>query len=138
MRIGLVADSLAHLGLDDMLPVAAEAGVEMLEFGCGNWSPAPPLDPDRLLEDAPARREFLAKIKDHGLAISALNCSGNQLAPGEAGRRHDAVVRQTFRLAAALEIDRVVMMSGLPGGCPFHLFHRASQRRLGSPARTSF
>ena len=22
--------------------------------------------------------------------------------------------------------------------CPFHLFHRASQRRLGSPARTSF
>ena len=23
-------------------------------------------------------------------------------------------------------------------GCPFHLFHRASQRRLGSPARTSF
>ena len=42
MRIGLVADSLAHLGLDDMLPVAAEAGVEMLEFGCGNWSPAPP------------------------------------------------------------------------------------------------
>ena len=24
------------------------------------------------------------------------------------------------------------------GPCPFHLFHRASQRRLGSPARTSF
>ena len=23
-------------------------------------------------------------------------------------------------------------------GCPFHLFHRASQRRLGSPSRTSF
>ena len=23
-------------------------------------------------------------------------------------------------------------------GCPFHLFHRASQRRLGSPARTPF
>ena len=23
-------------------------------------------------------------------------------------------------------------------GCPLHLFHRASQRRLGSPARTSF
>ena len=29
--------------------------------------------------------------------------------------------------------------SGFSGtGCPFHLFHRASQRRLGSPARTSF
>ena len=24
------------------------------------------------------------------------------------------------------------------GTCPFHLFHRASQRQLGSPARTSF
>ena len=26
----------------------------------------------------------------------------------------------------------------VPIACPFHLFHRASQRRLGSPARTSF
>ena len=27
---------------------------------------------------------------------------------------------------------------GRRNACPFHLFHRASQRRLGSPARTSF
>ena len=32
--------------------------------------------------------------------------------------------------------DRWNKWEGQP--CPFHLFHRASQRRLGSPARTSF
>ena len=116
MRIGLVTDSLGHLSFDEMLPVAAEAGVERLELGCGNWSPAPHLNLDELLDNAAARRAFMAKIADHGLTISALNCSGNQLAPGENGQRHDQVVRKTFRLASALEIDRVVMMSGLPGG----------------------
>ena len=36
--------------------------------------------------------------------------------PGTAGRAHDEVVRKTLRLAGLLGIDRVVMMSGLPGG----------------------
>ena len=31
-----------------------------------------------------------------------------------------------------------IIALGNSGTCPFHLFHRASQRRLGSPARTSF
>ena len=53
---------------------------------------------------------------DHGLHISALNCSGNQLKPGLGGRKHDRVVRKTMKLANQLGIDRIVMMSGLPGG----------------------
>ena len=46
MRIGMVTDSLAHLPLDGLLRTAAELGVEMLEFPCGNWSPAPHLNLD--------------------------------------------------------------------------------------------
>jgi sugar phosphate isomerase/epimerase len=116
MRIGMVTDSLGHLPLDDLLRTAAELGIEMLEFPCGNWSSAPHIKLDAMLESAPARSEFLAKLRDHGLALSALNCSGNPLHPGEPGKRHQAVTSKTIRLAGMLGVDRVVLMSGCPGG----------------------
>jgi len=116
MRIGLVTDSLSHLPLDKLLETAAGMGIAMLEFGCGNWSSAPHLPLDALLESAPARREFLDKLAGHGLELSALNCSGNPLHPGEAGARHREVTAKTIRLAGLLEVQRVVMMSGCPGG----------------------
>jgi len=68
-----------------------------------------------MLESATARREFLAKLADNDIAISALNCSGNPVHPGDEGRRHDDVTRKTIRLARLLEVDCVVMMSGCPG-----------------------
>lgn len=116
MKIGMITDSLGHLSLDELLPTAAEAGIEELEFACGNWSSAPHVDLDDMLENEKSRKEFKAKVADHGFQICALNCSGNQLAPGDYGRRHDEVVRKTFRLAELMDIHRIVMMSGLPGG----------------------
>jgi len=116
MHIGVVTDSLGHLALDDLLGTAAELGITRLEFGCGNWSSAPHVPLDALLESEPARRDFLATLNGHGLAISALNCSGNPLHPGEPGRRHRDVTSATLRLAGLLGVDRVVMMSGCPGG----------------------
>ena len=118
MKLGMITDSLGHLGLEPMLEMARGLGFEMLEFACGNWSSAPHLDLDRMLSDNGERRRFLAAIGRAGVGISALNCSGNPLHPGEPGRRHDAVTRRTFELAGKLGVDRVVMMSGLPGGAP--------------------
>ena len=118
MRIGLVTDSLGHLTVDEMLDTAAALGVETLEFGCGGWSAAPHLNLDQLLDSAAEREAFTARIRDHGLEISALNCSGNPLAPGARGAAHDRVVRNTLSLARLLDIHRVVLMSGLPGGPP--------------------
>lgn len=116
MKIGMLTDSLPHLGFEEMLRAAAELGIECLEFACGNWSSAPHLALDLLLESSEARREFVAKIAAHGLTISALNCSGNPLFPGAEGARQHDVTLKTFRLARLLGIDRIVMMSGLPGG----------------------
>lgn len=116
MKIGMLTDSLPHLGFEEMLRAAAELGIECLEFACGNWSSAPHLALDRLLDSSEARREFQARIAAHGLTISALNCSGNPLFPGAEGTRQHEVTLKTFRLARLLGIDRVVMMSGLPGG----------------------
>jgi sugar phosphate isomerase/epimerase len=115
MKIGLNSDSLGRLPLDEVLDVAARLGVNCIELGTGNWSPAPHVDLERLLASAAARRELLARVADRGLAISALTCNGNQLDP-LGGAAHDAVARRTIALAPLLDVERVVLMSGLPGG----------------------
>jgi sugar phosphate isomerase/epimerase len=116
MRIGLTTDSLSGLPFEEVLETAASLGIETLEFGCGNWSSAPHLNLNALLESESERANFHAQIQAHGLEISALNCSGNPLAPGDRGKAHDQVVRRTFKLAGLLGVRRIVMMSGLPGG----------------------
>ncbi len=116
MKIGMITDSLGNLSLDEMLRASAELGLETLEFACGNWSSAPHIDLAAMLDSAATRAEFVARIRDHGLTIAALNCSGNPLHPGPQGKQHRQVNEDTIRLASLLGIDRVVMMSGLPGG----------------------
>src|SRR3954451_5936935 len=116
MKIGMITDSLGGLSFDEMLATSAELGLETLEFACGNWSPAPHLDLEAMLGSETVRREFVAKVRDHGLSISALNCSGNPLHPGPSGAVHHKVTEGTIRLASLMGIERVVMMSGLPGG----------------------
>lgn len=116
MKIGMITDSLGNLSFDEMLRASAELGLETLEFACGNWSSAPHIDLLAMLDSAPARAAFAAKVRDHGLAIAALNCSGNPLHPGPQGKIHRQVTEDTIRLASLMGIDRVVLMSGLPGG----------------------
>jgi sugar phosphate isomerase/epimerase len=87
----------------------------MLEFACGNWSPAPHIDLPGMLASKEKRDCFKARVAEHGLTISALNCSGNPLHPGESGKRHDRITRDTIKLASLMGVERVVMMSGCPG-----------------------
>jgi sugar phosphate isomerase/epimerase len=115
MKIGMITDSLPGLDFDTLLATAARLELDMLEFGCGNWSSAPHLKLDRMLESEAERRNFKTRLSYHGIAISALNCSGNPVHPGEAGRRHDAVTRKTIKLASLMGVERIVMMSGCPG-----------------------
>ncbi len=114
--LGLVTDSLRDLALDELLGAATELGVTALEFGTGNWSTAPHLALDRCLDSARWRQAFQAKLSDREISISALNCSGNPLHPGELGRRHREVTSATLRLAGLMGVGRVVLMSGCPGG----------------------
>lgn len=118
MKIGFVTDSLGYMSFEEMLDTCVKLGIEALELGCGNWSKAPHVDLDGLLESASARERFLHAIKSRGLEIAALNCSGNQLDPREEGEAHKRVVEKTFQLAELLGVRTIVMMSGCPGGGP--------------------
>jgi sugar phosphate isomerase/epimerase len=115
MKIGMITDSLPDTDFETLLATAARLELDMLEFGCGNWSSAPHLKLDRMLESDTERRHFRSRLSAHGIGISALNCSGNPLHPGEHGRRHDEVTRKTIKLASLMDVERVVMMSGCPG-----------------------
>lgn len=118
MKIGLVTDCLANRSLEDVLKTCRELGIDQVELGCGNWSSAPHVDLDGLLASKARRDELRAILKQYGISISAFNCSGNPLAPGEWGKREDEVTRKTFQLSEYFGLDTVVMMSGLPAGGP--------------------
>ncbi len=113
----LMTDSLSQLGFEAMVEKAAALGFSQLEIASGNWSKAPHLQLDVLLQSKDARQEFMGTIAMHGLSLAALNCSGNQLAPNALGAEHQKVVEKTFRLASLLGVKKIVMMSGLPGAC---------------------
>jgi sugar phosphate isomerase/epimerase len=115
MKIGLVSDSLGHLGFEAMLDAAAAMGIQGVEMNTGNWSAAPHLDLDKLLSSDAERSRFLRAFADRGLEIVALNANGNQLHPVE-GERQSKIVDDTVRLAGLLGVSTVSMMSGLPGG----------------------
>ena len=117
MKIAMVSDSLDHLPLDDMLDAAKSLGIEGIEINSGNWSAAPHLDMAKLLASAPAQKAFLKKFSDRGLELIALNANGNQLHPTD-GKRQSKVVYDTVKLAGALGLKKVCLMSGLPAGGP--------------------
>ena len=115
MKIGLFTDSLPQ-PFSDALDWVVEQGIEAVEIGTGNFSPARHCDLDKLLNDQNARKEFSAAIEGRGLILSALNCNGNLLDPHPERRKTSQdVYFKTVELANKLGLDTIVTMSGCPG-----------------------
>jgi sugar phosphate isomerase/epimerase len=116
MRIGLFTDGLMHLPFRQALERASAMGVQAVEIGTGNFSPALHCDLPKLLGDPSARQDFLGSVAAYGLQLAALNCSGNPLHPNrELARGAVQVTRMTLELAGMLGVERVICMSGCPG-----------------------
>jgi sugar phosphate isomerase/epimerase len=97
-----------------MLDFCVTHGVHALEIGTGNWSAAPHIDLDELVSSETARTQWMDEMRRRNIQLCALNCSGNPLAY----QKDWDVTEKTFRLAGQLGVEKVVMMSGLPVGCP--------------------
>jgi sugar phosphate isomerase/epimerase len=116
MKIGLFTDSLADLSFEEALDWAAAQGLQAVEIGTGNFSPAPHCDLQKLIDDQQARQQFLRALASRGLELSALNCNGNLLDPHPDRRnRAQQVFQDTLKAAHLLGIQTVVTMSGCPG-----------------------
>ncbi len=116
MKIGLFTDSLGHLPFETALEWIAAEGIEAVEIGTGNFSPAPHSDLQALLERPDSRQALLGSLAQRGLQLSALNCSGNLLDPDKARREAaQAIFRNTIAAARELGVGTVITMSGCPG-----------------------
>ena len=117
MKLCAVSDSLGHLPFEEAAKASADLGLAALEIAMGNWSAAPHASLPSLLGSKDTRQAFLSVLEENGLALAALNCSGNQLHPVD-GERQSDIVYQTVRVAELLGVHTVVLMSGLPAGGP--------------------
>lgn len=114
MHIGLHSGSLSHLSLADCLRFAHKHQFSRIEFAVGVSASAPHFDLLRLLASKQRRQTLLSLLDVHGIAISALNCPGNPLQPGESGLTQLALLRHTITLAALLGVPAVTSAAGRP------------------------
>ena len=119
VRLGVVTEPLAQQPLVEVMDwlVRDVPEVTDLEIGTGGYAPTDHCNMHGLLSDAAARRAWLGEITARGLRIGALNAWGNPLHPDpNIAAKHDADLRDTIRMAAALGVDRVVALAGCPAG----------------------
>lgn len=117
MELSLLTDGFGP-DSEYVFGLASQHQYTEVEIATCNWCSEPLVDMDELISSSVARERLQESLKQHNLTICALNCSGNQLAPGERGRLHAKNVLKTFQCAEKLGVQKIVMMSGLPGGGP--------------------
>jgi len=119
MKLGMMSAPFSSQGLDAALKYAASKGLEAIEIGTGNYPGDGLCKPAELLADKKARDQFVGKIKDSGLEISAFACHGNPLHPNKTiAQQHHETHRQTVMLAKQIGVSVVINFSGCPGDSP--------------------
>ena len=120
MKLGVYNAVLHDRPLPEALKVIADLGLTGIEINTGGFLPAVHVPTmDQILESDAARDDYLAIFEGTGVSIAGLNCNGNPLHPNRAiGDKHAEDIRRSIRLAHRLGQNRVVTMSGLPGGEP--------------------
>ncbi|MET1089280.1 MAG: sugar phosphate isomerase/epimerase [Arthrobacter sp.] len=120
MKLGVYNAILHDRPLPEALKVIADLGLTGIEINTGGFLPAVHVPTmDQILESDAARDDYLGIFEGTGVAIAGLNCNGNPLHPKrEIGEKHAEDIRRSIRLAHRLGQNRVVTMSGLPGGEP--------------------
>jgi sugar phosphate isomerase/epimerase len=120
VKLGVYNAILHDRPLPEALEVIADLGLTGIEINTGGFLPPVHIpNIDEILESDAARDDYLAIFEGTGVSIAGLNCNGNPLHPKRAiGDKHAEDIRCSIRLAHRLGQNRVVTMSGLPGGEP--------------------
>ena len=116
MKLGVFTVLFSGKSFEEMLDTVAAAGLKAVEIPTGGYTGNAHCPVDELLEDEGKRKEYLQKIADRGLFISAFSCHGNSLSPHKAFAQecHDALVK-SIKLASLCGVPVVNTFSGTPG-----------------------
>lgn len=119
MKLGVYTAVLHDRPLPDALEVIASLGLEAAEINAGGFLPPVHIPIDDILTSKAACDDYLGVFADKGITLAGLNANGNPLHPNPViGEQHANDLRRAIRAAGALGQNRVVTMSGLPGGEP--------------------
>ncbi|WP_106768125.1 sugar phosphate isomerase/epimerase family protein [Paenibacillus faecalis] len=116
MKLGVFMVLLSGRKLEDALDYVVSKGLKAVEIGTGGYPGNAHCNPDELLQNETALKDFKKAVESRGLIISALSCHGNPLHPQKkiAQEFHDVYVK-TVELAEKLEVPVVNTFSGCPG-----------------------
>lgn len=120
MKIGVVANALLQFEFEEGLDVLKRLGLNCIEIGCGGTHPNLKFgDPAVLAADASARARWQEAFASRGIEITALAIHGPALSPDrDVAERYRTELRNTCELAAAIGVERLTLMGGLPEGAP--------------------
>lgn len=119
MDLGVVSWVWQREPLATAVAEARRLGLGFMEVGTGGYFDKVHCDPERLLEDAKAFDDFRALFDRHEVTISALAIHGEPLHPDPAiAEPYDRELRAAIELASRLHVDRLTLLSGLPGATP--------------------
>ncbi len=119
MKLGVLTNLFGNLSLEEALTKFESLGIEAVEIGCGGYPGKAHCDPQILLHDEAALKEWCETIKRHHMELVALSAHGNPVHPDPkiAKQFHDDFVNAVL-LAEKVGVDTVVTFSGCPGGSP--------------------
>ena len=118
MYLSICTGVYGDFSYPEMLDKVKAHGLDHVEICVGGWGPTPHGDASELIRDEEKLAAFKAELDKRDMKISAFNCSGNPLCPGELGEKHARTAYDTVILANKLGVKRIVMMSGLPAAAP--------------------
>lgn len=117
MKLGVFTPLFNQLNFDEMIDAVAKKGLQTVEIGTGGYPGNAHLDIDKLLASSDARTEYLAKLANKGLEISALSCHNNPISPLPAvAQEADELLRKTIKLASLMNVQVVNGFSGIGAG----------------------
>ncbi|BDZ49807.1 sugar phosphate isomerase [Frondihabitans sucicola] len=120
MKLGVYNAILHDRPLPEALKVVGDLGLTGIEVNSGGFLPPVHIpNLDEIVASPQAAADYLGVYEGTGVSIAGLNCNGNPLHPNSViGDAHANDIRRSIEAAAALGQNRVVTMSGLPGGSP--------------------
>lgn len=117
MKIGKFIIDLQDLPLEAALDRVVGWGLDAAEVAAGGFGGDAHCPVDELAGDPAGRERFLRAFDQRGLEVSALNVNGNPLHPDPAiAEAHERDLLAAVDIAPELGTDRIVAMSGTPGG----------------------